>query len=394
MARATSGLTADELARRLDDLAAGRVAREDVLADPAAAELREIVGIVAAIRPPTVPGLDPAVRARQRRDLLAAISASGPARRFNGPENQATPSRFSFFRALRPGLAFGVSLVVAASALTGGTVYAARDALPGDSLYAVKTAAERVQLSLATSDADRVRLYLDLADRRLAEIERAQRDKRPEAAATAARALADDLASAKQSYARAEATADAPALAALLADHLARTGRELAAIETAPAADEDPALAAARQEAEAGIGRPGGPVREDGPTAVAGPLASTPATPATATPASHATSPPRSTPASGPGQSSGNGNSGSPGNGAPSGTSSGPSGAGHGNGASGDSSAPGNGQGNKGGGQSSSSSVGSSPGGSTANPPANVGGKGSGSSASSASAGGATVRHP
>lgn len=85
-------------------------------------------------------------------------------------------------------VAIMISIVIAASLLVGGTVYASTDTLPGDVLYPVKRAVEAVQLAVSLSDAGDARLHLAFAARRLDEVAALLEKNRPQ---DIRRALAD-----------------------------------------------------------------------------------------------------------------------------------------------------------------------------------------------------------
>lgn len=196
-------LTPDLLATCLDDLDSGNVTIDECLAAHPSSELQDILAMIAAISPPRDVRLDPVAKRRQRSNLIAEISRSGrpsakpraqPA--WNPPRPNGLLPRL--FGAARVGMTTAVAFALAIVLATGGVVYAAQDSLPGDGLYPVKTASENVALVVATSDTARARVHLDLAARRLAEIQLAQREQRGTAAETAARDFARQLAQANQ----------------------------------------------------------------------------------------------------------------------------------------------------------------------------------------------------
>jgi len=73
-----------------------------------------------------------------------------------------------------------VAIVLAVSALGGGTVYASQDSLPGEVLYPVKLGTEQVRLVLTISDAAKVDLQLTFANSRLEEMAALVEKGRPE----------------------------------------------------------------------------------------------------------------------------------------------------------------------------------------------------------------------
>jgi len=73
-----------------------------------------------------------------------------------------------------------IAIVLALSALGGGTVYAAQDSLPGDALYPVKLAAERLTMMLGRDDVARAERALSFADKRVREMVTLMEKGRPE----------------------------------------------------------------------------------------------------------------------------------------------------------------------------------------------------------------------
>jgi hypothetical protein len=73
-----------------------------------------------------------------------------------------------------------IAIVLALSALGGGTVYAAQDSLPGDALYPVKLAAERITMMLRGDDVERAERALSFADKRVREMVALTEKGRPE----------------------------------------------------------------------------------------------------------------------------------------------------------------------------------------------------------------------
>lgn len=63
-----------------------------------------------------------------------------------------------------------IAIVLALSAVSGGTVYAAQDSLPGDALYSVKLSAEEVTMMLAGNDVARAERALNFAAKRVREM--------------------------------------------------------------------------------------------------------------------------------------------------------------------------------------------------------------------------------
>ncbi len=148
-----------------------------------------------------------------------------------------------------------IALIIAlTTAAGGGAVYASQDALPGDALYQVKTTVEGVQLTLATSDEAKAQTYLTLADKRLAEVQKASQNGNTTAVAIAAEELAQDMAQIDQHLSQAAATGkDITSIAALLTENLARQQKVLATVEERAPEQAKAALAKAAEEAEHGL---------------------------------------------------------------------------------------------------------------------------------------------
>jgi len=63
-----------------------------------------------------------------------------------------------------------IAIVLALSAVGGGTVYAAQDSLPGDTLYSVKLGIEETTMMLGGDDVARAERALNFADKRVREM--------------------------------------------------------------------------------------------------------------------------------------------------------------------------------------------------------------------------------
>jgi len=239
-AKLTPGLLADCIA----GVESGRLTVEDCVAtNPGVAgELHSLLLLAAAVAaaPKVVP--DQTFRLRGRRELIAAMSGSTPAR-----EKGLLPrvwywmfpawGRLPQTLGRRKGMpAFIIAIIIAiASAAGSGAVYASRDALPGDALYQVKTTLEGLQNTMATTDEAKLRLHLDLARKRLAEIRMASHQGNQVAAGQAAEALAEELTRIDAHLNRAEASGkDVTAILAQVVADITSQQRALAAEENLP----------------------------------------------------------------------------------------------------------------------------------------------------------------
>ncbi|MSQ23497.1 MAG: hypothetical protein EXR58_02940 [Chloroflexi bacterium] len=96
-----------------------------------------------------------------------------------------------------PGLA---SVLVAVALVTSsGAVYASEQALPGEPFYGVKLAVEQVRLATARDEQSRFEVRLDIAEHRLAEIDRSAATNNEAALQAAAQSYADVMAEASNS---------------------------------------------------------------------------------------------------------------------------------------------------------------------------------------------------
>jgi hypothetical protein len=163
---------ADILALCIEDVKAGRSTIEDCLGKYASMrqQLEPLLKIALSIKDPgnIQPSAD--FKARARTNIMQDIHAR---------QTKAKWWQIGFGKGRRPAARLGwsravviaVAVVLAISALGGGTVYASQDSFPGDVIYPVKIGSERIQLMLTPGDAARARLELGFADRRLQEME-------------------------------------------------------------------------------------------------------------------------------------------------------------------------------------------------------------------------------
>ena len=132
------------------------------------------------------------LRARLRADLLSApVTFSAP------------PRRLAWWRS-----AVALSLAIAV-ALAGTGAAAAAASLPGEPAFALKQAVEEAQLALAPHEAARASLAVEIAERRLAELQRTQ--GRPELAGIAAAAYENAVARVSKHVDRLRTAPAAPA---------------------------------------------------------------------------------------------------------------------------------------------------------------------------------------
>ena len=171
----------DILAQCIDDIKAGRCSVEDCLTKYPSMrkQLEPLLGVAIEIQEPPDVKPSPAFKVRARVQLMEQIHArqavtKWPWFRYT---NQVKPipykRRFNM-------VAIIVAVVLAISAVGGGTAYASQGSLPGDILYPVKLGTEQVRLVLATGDATKAELYLTFANSRVEEMTALAERGRPE----------------------------------------------------------------------------------------------------------------------------------------------------------------------------------------------------------------------
>jgi len=104
---------------------------------------------------------EPRLREDFRRELRARLMQEAVAALAPRPRESA-------WRFLRPALGVGLAGVL----LVAGAGTAAAGSVPGDFAFPLKKAVENIQVALTFDDVQRVQLLSDIADRRLAELQR------------------------------------------------------------------------------------------------------------------------------------------------------------------------------------------------------------------------------
>ena len=162
---------ADILDQCIEDIKAGRSSVEDCLAKYPSMrkQLEPLLRIALGIQEPPDVKPSAAFKVRARVQLIEQIHAK-----------QAVTKQpwVRYIKQLKPipykgrfnMISIIMAIVLAVSALGGGTVYASQDSLPGDALYPVKTGTEQVRLVLTPGDAAKVDLQLTFASSRLEEM--------------------------------------------------------------------------------------------------------------------------------------------------------------------------------------------------------------------------------
>ena len=166
-----AGSLIDVLDECLDDLRDGRATIAECLARyPSYRDQLEPLLNVAVHIAPVTTVLDPSRRLEARGRFIEALYAE-PTTPGLGARLRAFFRLPPTFRSGMPGLASVA--VVAALVSTTGVLYASEQALPGAPLYGLKLAVEQVRLSAALNDEITAQVRMEIADRRLAEVERA-----------------------------------------------------------------------------------------------------------------------------------------------------------------------------------------------------------------------------
>ncbi len=161
----------DILAQCIEDVKADRSSVDDCLDTyPSMRKrLEPLLRIALEIREPPDVKPSPAFKVRARVQLMEQIHAKKAVTKWPWFRytNQVEPIPYK--RRLNM-VAIIVAVVLAVSALGGGTAYASQGSLPGDVLYPVKLGTEQARLVLATNDVDKAELYLTFANSRVEEM--------------------------------------------------------------------------------------------------------------------------------------------------------------------------------------------------------------------------------
>lgn len=110
--------------------------------------------------------LDPAARARMRRQILAAVAPSRPT------FADSVMTVFAVLAKPAPALVRIIAVGVAGVGLLAGATVASADSLPDDAFYGFKLAGEQLRLSIASTPEDRAAVNISIAAHRLDEAER------------------------------------------------------------------------------------------------------------------------------------------------------------------------------------------------------------------------------
>jgi len=234
----------DVLAQCIDDIKAGRCSVKDCLTKYPSMrkQLEPLLRVAIEIQEPPDVKPSPTFKVRARVQLMEQIHArqavtKWPWFRYT---NQVKPipykRRFNM-------VAIILAIVLAISAVGGGTAYASQGSVPGDILYPVKLGTEQVRLVLATGDATKAELYLKFANSRVEEMTALIEKGRPEKVDIAAngydRAVAMAIENMEAASGKGLAIAEISELAAVAtSQHLSALDRVLGIMDIVPVPQE------------------------------------------------------------------------------------------------------------------------------------------------------------
>ena len=171
----------DILAECIEDVKTGRCSVEDCLAKypSVSKQLEPLLRLALEIREPPDVKPSTAFKVKARVQLMEQIQAMRGVTKWRGFRYSGQRKPILYKRRFNM-VAIIVAIVLAVSALGGGTVYASQDSLPGDVWYPVKLGTEQVRLVLTTSDTAKVELCLTFANSRLEEMAALVEKEKPE----------------------------------------------------------------------------------------------------------------------------------------------------------------------------------------------------------------------
>lgn len=187
----------------LEDVARG-VRRLEEIRDPV---LRDAIAAALRLREDGA-RLDPAARARMRRQVLAAIAPARPT------FADSVMTVFALLAKPTPVLLRLLAVLLAGAGLLAGATVASADSLPDDALYGFKIAGEQLRLAIASTPEDRAAVGISIAAHRLDEAERLAEAGRDDATIEMTGAYGVSLATAAAELASVETLQ--PKLAALV----------------------------------------------------------------------------------------------------------------------------------------------------------------------------------
>ena len=187
----------------LEDVARG-VRRLEEIRDPV---VRDAVAAALRLRDCDA-RLDPASRARMRRQVLAAMAPARPS------FADSVMTVFALLAKPTPVLLRLLVVALAGAGLLAGATVASADSLPDDALYGFKLAGEQLRLAIASTPEDRAAVGISIAAHRLDEAERLAEAGRDDATIDTTAAYGLSLATAAAELASVETLH--PKLAALV----------------------------------------------------------------------------------------------------------------------------------------------------------------------------------
>ena len=184
----------DILVQCIDDIKAGRSSIEDCLSRyPSLREqLEPLLRIALEIHETPDVKPSPAFKIKARVQLMEqihdrqAVTKRALARYGSPMKPIQYKRRFSMAGII-------IAIVLALSAVGGGTAYASQASLPGDALYPIKLGTEQVRMMLPGDDVAKAERALSFAERRVDEMEALAKEGRPEDMALAVEKYDDAL---------------------------------------------------------------------------------------------------------------------------------------------------------------------------------------------------------
>ncbi len=171
----------DILTQCIEDVKAGRSSIDDCLAryPSVSKQLEPLLRIALEIQGP--PDVKPSAsfKSRARVQLMEQIHARQAVTRWPWLRYIKEVKQIQYKRRFSM-VSIIVALVLAVSALGGGTAYASQSSLPGDVLYPVKLGTENIRLAFAGADADKAELCLEFASSRVEEMTALVGKRRPD----------------------------------------------------------------------------------------------------------------------------------------------------------------------------------------------------------------------
>lgn len=163
----------DILAQCIDDIRAGKASIGDCLERyPSLRErLEPLLRLALEIREAPDVRPSPAFKVKARVQLMEHIHERQAVTKWPWSRSNRQSRQTTLTRRFSSMVSVIIAIVLALSAVGGGTAYAAQGSLPGDALYPVKLGTEQMGMILPGNDVVRAERALTFADRRIKEME-------------------------------------------------------------------------------------------------------------------------------------------------------------------------------------------------------------------------------